>query len=252
MKNPYYAIGIIALILVIGGVWYFTPKETGQSNNQTANNNAEDNRDASDITGTDDGNMPAQMTFFLTSANPGKGADLGGLAGADGYCQTLARTVGAENLIWRAYLSTQGPNGTAGQNARDRIGSGPWQNAKGAVIAKNLDELHSDNNNLTKQTALSEKGEVINGRGDTPNLHDILTGSGMDGRAIASSTDMTCGNWTKSAEGSAMLGHHDRVGLRDDAPSKSWNSSHLSRGCDMESLKSTGGGGLFYCFAVTQ
>jgi hypothetical protein len=193
----------------------------------------------------------AAMTFFVTSVGVGKGADLGGLAGADAHCGRLAQAAGSTGKTWRAYLSTQG-NGAV--NARDRIGNGPWQNAKGVVVAKSVDDLHSANNNLTKQSSLSEKGEVINGRGDTPNRHDVLTGSTPEGRSIAGSDDRTCGNWTKSGAGSAMLGHADRQGLRDDEPSKSWNSSHPSRGpgggCSQDDLKSTGGDGLFYCFAA--
>ena len=191
------------------------------------------------------------MTFFITSVGSGKGADLGGLDGADRHCQALAQAAGAGTKTWHAYLSTQGASAV---NARDRIGRGPWQNAKGAVIAKSVDDLHSGGNNLTKQTALTEKGEMVNGRGDTPNMHDILTGSSPDGRAIAGPDDRTCGNWTKSGQGAAMVGHHDRQGLRDDDASKSWNSSHPSRGpgggCSQDDLKSTGGNGLFYCFAT--
>jgi hypothetical protein len=194
------------------------------------------------------------MTFFITSIGSGKGADLGGLAGADQHCQTLAQAVGAAgNWTWHAYLSASASGGQPAVNARDRIGRGPWQNVKGVVIARNVDELHSTNN-LNKQTALTEKGEVVNGRGDTPNMHDILTGSQPDGRAFASGDDMTCHNWTSSGEGAAMVGHHDRQGLRDDDASKSWNASHPSRGtgggCSQEALRSTGGNGLFYCFAV--
>ena len=197
----------------------------------------------------------ANMTFFLTSAGPGKGGDLGGLAGADAHCAQLAQAAGSTGKTWRAYLSTQGANAV---NARDRIGNGPWQNAKGAVVAKSVDDLHSDGNNMTKQSSLSEKGEVINGRGDTPNRHDVLTGSTPEGRAFPADKDMTCKNWTSSTEGAAMVGHHDRIGLRDDAPSKSWNSSHPSRGpqgstgggCAQSDLRGTGGDGLFYCFAV--
>ena len=192
----------------------------------------------------------ANMSFFVTSQGPGKGADLGGLAGADAHCQQLAASVGAGGKTWQAYLSTQGAGAV---NARDRIGKGPWLNAKGVVIAKDVAELHGSNN-LTKQTALSEKGEVINGRGDKPNRHDILTGSQPDGTAFAPDKDMTCKNWTSSTQGTAMVGHADRIGLRDDAPSKSWNSSHPSRGpdggCSQADLRSTGGDGLLYCFAV--
>ena len=193
----------------------------------------------------------SDMTFFVTSAGSGKGADLGGLAGADKQCQALAQSAGAGGKTWHAYLSTQGSGAV---NARDRIGSGPWQNAKGTVIAKNLADLHSANNNVSKQTALTEKGEPVNGRGDTPNMHDILTGSQPDGTAFTGGDDRTCGDWTKSGQGAAMVGHHDRQGLRDDDASKSWNSSHTTRGpdggCSQNDLKSTGGNGLFYCFAT--
>jgi len=190
------------------------------------------------------------MTFFVTSAGPGKGADLGGLAGADAHCQKLAQSVGAGAKTWRAYLSTQGAGAV---NARDRIGKGPWANAKGIVIAKDVAELHGANN-LTKQTALSEKGDVINGRGDTPNRHDILTGSQADGTAFTGSDDRTCKNWTSSTQGTAMVGHADRIGLNEEPPAKSWNTSHPSRGpdggCSQADLRSTGGDGLLYCFAV--
>lgn len=197
----------------------------------------------------------ANMTFFLTSAGPGKGGDLGGLAGADAHCGKLAQDAGTTGKTWHAYLSTQGAGAV---NARDRIGNGPWQNAKGVVVAKSVDDLHSDSNNMTKQTAISEKGEVINGRGDQPNRHDVLTGSTADGKAFPAEKDMTCKNWTSSTDGAAMVGHHDRQGLRDDAPSKSWNSSHPSRGpqgstgagCGQADLRGTGGDGLLYCFAV--
>lgn len=190
------------------------------------------------------------MSFFVTSAGSGNGADLGGLAGADKICKTLAEAAGAGGKTWRAYLSTQGPGAV---NARDRIGAGPWVNAKGVVIAKNLAELHGENN-LTKQTALTEKGAVVNGRGDTPNMHDILTGSKPDGTAFGNETDRTCANWTTSGKGAAMVGHSDRTGLDESAPAKSWNSSHPSRGpgggCSQDDLKSTGGAGLLYCFAA--
>jgi len=193
----------------------------------------------------------AAMSFFVTSVGLGKGADLGGLEGADRQCQTLAQAAGAGGKTWHAYLSTQGAGAV---NARDRIGAGPWQNAKGVVIAKSVDDLHGAGNNVNKQTALTEKGTVVNGRGDTPNTHDILTGSMPDGRAFTGAEDRTCGNWTTSGQGSAMLGHSDRQGLRDDDASKSWNSSHPSRGpgggCSQDDLKSTGGAGLLYCFAT--
>ena len=193
------------------------------------------------------------MTFFVTSAGLGKGADLGGLEGADRHCQALAQAAGAGGHTWHAYLSTQAVGGAQAVNARDRIGRGPWRSATGVVIAKDPDELHGTNN-LNKQTALTEKGEMVNGRGDTPNRHDILTGSTPDGRAFPPGEDRTCSNWTSSTQGAAMLGHHDRQGLRDDDASKSWNSSHLSRGpdggCSQADLRSTGGDGLLYCFAV--
>jgi hypothetical protein len=191
------------------------------------------------------------MTFFVTSTGNGKGADFGGLAGADQHCQSLAKAAGGGSHRWRAYLSTQAASGTAAVNARDRIGSGPWHNAKGVQIAKSVDDLHGDPN-INKQTGLTEKGGVVNGRGDTPNMHDILTGSQPDGRAFPPGEDRTCGNWTKGgAEGAAQVGHHDRIGLRDDAPSKSWNSSHTSRGgCSLDALKTSGGAGLLYCFAA--
>jgi hypothetical protein len=190
----------------------------------------------------------ATMSFFVTSAGSGKGADLGGLAGADGICQTLAAAAGAGGKTWRAYLSTQGDGAV---NARDRIGNGPWMNAKGEVIAKNVAELHGTNN-ITKATALIEKGTPVNGRGDTPNMHDILTGSQADGTAFPAGDDRTCGNWTKSgADGAVMVGHSDRMGLDDSAPAKSWNASHPSRGgCSQDALKGTGGNGFFYCFAA--
>lgn len=190
-----------------------------------------------------------QMGFFVTSAGSGNGADLGGLAGADKLCQSLAQAAGAGKRTWHAYLSTSTFGGGKAVNARDRIGRGPWYNAKGVLIARNVDQLH-ENNNITKQTALTEKGAVVNGRGDKPNMHDILTGSDAQGRAFPGNTDTTCGNWTKSGAGSAQVGHHDRQGLRNDPPSKSWNHSHPSRGCSQEALRSSGGNGFLYCFAV--
>jgi hypothetical protein len=192
----------------------------------------------------------ANMSFFVTSVGEGKGADLGGLAGADKHCQELAQSAGAGAKTWHAYLSTQGADAV---NARDRIGKGPWTNAKGEVVAKDVAELHGANN-LTKQTVLTEKGAVNNGRGDTPNRHDILTGSQADGTAFPADKDMTCKNYTSSTQGAVMLGHADRTGLRTDAASISWNSSHPSRGpdggCSQADLRSTGGDGLLYCFAA--
>ncbi|HEY5217200.1 MAG TPA: lectin [Pseudolabrys sp.] len=193
----------------------------------------------------------ANMSFFVTSVGVGKGADLGGIAGGDKHCQDLAQAAGAGAKTWHAYLSTQGDGAV---NARDRIGKGPWANAKGVVVATSVDDLHSANNKLSKQNNLSEKGEVINGRGDTPNRHDILTGSTADGKAFPADKDMTCKNYTSSTQGSVMLGHNDRQGLTDDPVAKSWNSSHPSRGaqggCSQADLRSTGGDGLLYCFAV--
>ena len=193
------------------------------------------------------------MTFFVTSAGLGNGADLGGLDGADRQCQKLAQAAGAAAKTWRAYLSAQAIDGAAAVNARDRIGSGPWQNFKGDVVAKSVDDLHSDGNKLSMEISLTERGTMVAGRGYTPNYHDALTGSQPDGRAFPPDEDRTCRNWTSSTKGAAMLGHIDRKGLRDDPESKSWNSSHLSRGpdggCSQNDLRSTGGNGLFYCFA---
>ncbi|HSW68517.1 MAG TPA: hypothetical protein VLH16_08045 [Bacteroidales bacterium] len=219
-KSFYYLGGLVVALVIIGlGISYLSQPKYGP------------------------------MTFFVTSVNPGRGADFGGLAGADNHCQSLAQAVGAGDLTWRAYLSTTAATGSPAVNARDRIGKGPWKNYAGVVVANTVDELHSTGNNINKQTALTEKGAVINGRGDTPNLHDILTGSGTDGRAMAGDVDTTCGNWTRSGDGSAMVGHHDRIGTSDTDAARSWNSSHLSRGCSLGALASSGGGGLFYCFA---
>ena len=184
----------------------------------------------------------AAMTFFITSVGSGNGADLGGLEGADRHCQALASSVGAGDKTWRAYLST---TGSGGVNARDRIGTGPWHNFNGVMVAENVDQLHGDNN-LTKETILTEKGAISNGRGDDPNMHDILTGSGLDGIAQGGEPDTTCGNWTSSGEGSALVGHHDRQG--GGANPTSWNSAHASRGCSQANLQGTGGNGFFYCF----
>jgi hypothetical protein len=185
------------------------------------------------------------MSFFITSVGKGDGANLGGIAGADAHCQALAKAAGVGNRTWRAYLSTQGPGAV---NARDRIGPGPWQNAKGTVVAKNVADLHGDSNQLSKDNSVNEKGAVVNGRGDTPNRHDILTGSQADGTAFAATPDMTCNNWTSNAAGAAMMGHHDRQG--GGAAPTSWNAAHASKGCSQANLQGTGGDGLFYCFAV--
>ena len=199
---------------------------------------------------------PAQqqpMSFFVTSVGLGNGANLGGLAGADRHCQALATAAGAGAKTWHAYLSTSASGGQAAVNARDRIGSGPWYSAKGGRIAQNVGDLHGDTveqarlgNNINKTTAISEKGEPIKGVGDTPNQHDILTGSQPDGRAYTDGADHTCGNWTSGAAGTAQLGHHDRTG----GGNTSWNATHPSRGCSQENLVATGGAGLLYCFAI--
>ena len=188
------------------------------------------------------------MTFFVTSAGKGNGADLGGLEGADAHCNALAKAVGSKHSNWHAYLSTTLPGGDPGVDARARIGKGPWRNAKGVVVAKSVADLHSAKVNINKQTALTEKGEVVNGRGDTPNMHDILTGSDPQGMYSTAGGDTTCGNWTKSGEGSAIVGHHDRQGLKPARHGDSWNSSHGSRGCSQDQLKASGGAGLLYCF----
>ena len=194
------------------------------------------------------------MTFFVTGNGPGKGADLGGIDGADRYCQTLAERHGAGGKTWHAYLSTQAADGKAAVDARDRIGKGPWQNFKGDVVATSVDDLHSDNNKLGFNTSISERGQIIPGVGFAPNRHDVLTGSTMEGKAFPAGDDRTCRNWTSSTQGAAMVGHIDRKGLRDDAASRSWNSSHPSRGsdggCSQADLRGTGGDGLFYCFAA--
>lgn len=192
----------------------------------------------------------ASMSFFVTSVGKGDGANLGGLEGADAHCAALAKAAGATKTQWRAYLSTALPGGDAGVNARDRIGKGPWVNAKGVTVAKDVDDLHSAGNNLTKQTAITEKAETISGRGDAVNMHDVLTGSDPNGMYSTAGGDTTCGNWTKNGEGSAIVGHHDRLGLKDTRHMKAWNSAHGSAGCGQEALKKTGGAGLLYCFAA--
>ncbi len=190
----------------------------------------------------------APMSFFITSAGPGDGAKLGGLAGADRHCQTLAEAAGARGKTWHAYLSQAAMSGVPAVSARDRVGPGPWRNAKGVVVATNVDDLHSDNNKLGKENSLTETGATVNGRGDTPNTHDILTGSGLDGRVSSDTTDTTCKNWTSNAAGAASVGHHDRQG--GGANPTSWNNAHPSRGCSQENLRGSGGAGLYYCFAV--
>ncbi|NJO32216.1 MAG: hypothetical protein HC869_02935 [Rhodospirillales bacterium] len=190
------------------------------------------------------------MTFFITSTSGPDGANFGGIEGADRHCQDLATKAGAGGKTWRAYLSTQAEGGKAAINARDRIGKGPWVNTEGEQVAASVDDLHSDKSKISVEIGRSETGRRIPGRLFVVNQHDILTGSTADGRALPPENDMTCGNWTKNGEGSAMVGHHDRMGLRDDASSKSWNASHPSRGCSAAALKSTGGAGLLYCFAA--
>jgi hypothetical protein len=189
-----------------------------------------------------------QMSFFVTSAGSGNGANLGGLAGADKICQNLGQAAGAGNRTWRAYLSAAAAAGQPVVNAKDRIGKGPWRNAKGVVIANSVNELHSDKNNLTKETQLTEKGTVVNGRGDSPNQHDILTGSNLDGTSFPAGEDHTCNNWTSQDAGSAQVGHHDRQG--GGANPTSWNNAHASKGCSQQNLVATGGNGYFYCFAA--
>lgn len=222
---------IVGVILVLGFFYFY--KSTGDSSTSLKEYETEN-----------------KMTFFVTSKNPGQGANFGGLSGADNYCKSLAQNVGRGDLNWKAYLSTQANRTTLAINAKDRIGKGPWHNAKGALIAKDLTELHQTGGMLNKQTALDENGNLVSGRGDEVNLHDILTGGNMDGTASTTVSDTTCSNWTSGGAGSAIVGHHDRVGLNDSLAMKSWNSSHLSRGCSLENLKSTGGGGLLYCFVA--
>ncbi len=187
------------------------------------------------------------LSFFITSSSSGDGANLGGLAGADAHCANLAAAVGAGGKTWRAYLSTQTAGGQTGVHARDRIGSGPWYNAKGVMVAQNVAHLHSDDNMLSKENSLTEQGNRVNGRGDTPNQHDILTGSQADGTAFDDGIDHTCNNWSSNTEGSAQAGHHDREGGGQNPTS--WNNAHGSRGCSQENLIATGGNGYFYCFA---
>ncbi len=200
------------------------------------------------LVGTGAQPQQASMTFFLTSVGPGNGADLGGLEGADRHCQALAEAVGAGDVEWRAYLSTIAADGEPAVHARDRIGSGPWYNARDVMVARDVADLHSEDNNLTKETQLTERGDMVNGRGDRPNMHDILTGSQHDGTAFTGEEYTNCDNWTSSGEGTTRVGHHDRMGR--GASGASWNSAHNSRGCSQQNLQGTGGNGLFYCFAV--
>jgi hypothetical protein len=204
------------------------------------------------LSGSAQAQQAANMTFFVTSEPVGKGGDLGGLAGADAHCQRLAQAAGAGGKTWHAYMSTSinaaDPSKTV--NARDRIGRGPWQNSKGVVIATSVEDLHGDANKITKESGLTEKGEMVKGVGDTPNQHDMLTGSGMDGKALPGNVNLTCNNWTSSQFGSAIVGHVDRKGNADTVFQHSWNSAHMSRGCTQPDLVATGGNGLFYCFAT--
>ena len=197
----------------------------------------------------DDTEKP-EMGFFITSGGPGRGGDLGGLTGADAHCQALAAKAGAGHRTWRAYLSTQASGDTEPVNARDRIGEGPWANANGEIIGENIDDLHYNNANIRYEFALDENGNRVNSgaMNDSPNRHDIVTGTQLDGRAFPPGEDRTCSNWTSSDEGSAMVGHHDR--FRFTTPGSPWNTAHPSRGCSQEALISTGGDGLFYCFAA--
>ena len=190
------------------------------------------------------------MSFFITSVGAGNGAALGGLEGADKHCATLAEAAGVRGKTWHAYLSQQALDGKSVVNARDRIGKGPWKNAKGVVVATSVDDLHSDSNKLSKENSITEKGMVVNGRGDTPNEHDILTGSRADGTSFAPGPDATCKGWTSSSDGAAIVGHHDRISAMPEAWGKSWNFSHFSAGCSQQALVSTGGSGRLYCFAA--
>lgn len=221
------ALGVSAVAVVLAGAAYVSDRAPRESMVMTPHSNT---------------------SFFVTSTNPGKGGDLGGLAGADAYCTKLAEQAGITQKTWAAYLSVPARDGSPAVHARERIGTGPWYNVRGVEIAASVEALHGENN-LTKETALNERGEIVRGRGDTPNEHDILTGSTEDGYASEAAGDTTCAAWTSSTEGSALVGHHDRIGRDESAPMKSWNAAHGSRGCSMDNLRSTGGAGLFYCFA---
>lgn len=194
------------------------------------------------------GGAQSVTRFFVTSRGLGRGGDLGGLAGADGHCQALADAEGSGDHTWRAYLSTMATDAEPAAHARDRIGTGPWYNAEGVLVAANLEDLHANENGIGKETAVTERLDIVSGVGDTPNTHDILTGSQPDGTAFTGTDDSTCGNWTSSSEGSAQVGHHDRMGREPGL--NSWNSVHASAGCRQEDLEATGGAGLFYCFAI--
>jgi len=194
------------------------------------------------------GGAKSVTRFFVTSQGPGRGGDLGGLAGADAHCQSLASAEGSGDHTWRAYLSLSARDGRPAVNARDRIGKGPWYNAEGLLIAANVEELHSETAKITKETAVTERLGQVTGVGDTPNTHDMLTGSRADGTAYPPGEDLTCGNWTSSTAGRAQVGHHDRRGLGEGI--NSWNSAHATSGCSQKDLEATGGAGLFYCFAV--
>lgn len=189
-----------------------------------------------------------EMSFFITSVGSGNGANLGGLAGADAHCQQLAQAAGSRGKTWRAYLSAHASNSSPAVDARNRIGFGPWYNVNGVEVASSINNLHSPNNNLNKQTALTENGTVVNGRGDNPNQHDILTGSTIDGREVEDGSNHTCSNWTSSGSGTANVGHFDRTGGGQNPTS--WNAAHGSRGCSQQDLVATGGNGYFYCFAI--
>lgn len=233
-------------LLAAASLWACGQAPTGSSSGAGSGTESSGSRAVSTAAAATDATR-RDMSFFVTSSGMGNGANYGGLAGADRHCQTLASAAGAGSKTWRAYLSTTATGGSPAVHARERIGNGPWRNARGTVIARNVADLHGPGNNIDKQTALTEKGEVVSGSGDAPNMHDILTGATPDGRA----SEATCSNWTSSStEGAATVGHHDRKGLDDSAAAKSWNSSHDSRGCSQDALKSTGGAGLLYCFAT--
>jgi hypothetical protein len=245
-------VAVVALLLCAGMI-FCAPAGDSAESEPGANAEAADAEAAGTGAGeaeADAGTTPApaeNMSFFVTSVGTGNGADLGGLEGADRYCQMLAEEAGAGGRTWRAYLSTQGEGDQPGVDARDRIGDGPWFNFFGVEVAADVATLHGENN-VNKDTALTETGQVVQGRGDDPNRHDILTGSQLDGTTFADGEDHTCSNWTSSTEGSAQVGHHDRTGGGDHPTS--WNSAHGSRGCSQEDLRGSGGDGLFYCFAI--